>query len=236
MSLAFVLFMAATVTVAAFVQSTVGVGFALIVAPILAFLHPELLPTALLVLMLPLNLYVAWSERHALDRLGASWITLGRTLGTFGGLWVLATWPPHALNLLIGGGMILAAVASIIAPEFKPDHKAFVTAGIITGISETATGIGGPPLALAYQHHSPQVLRATVAFCFLLGGLISLTFLAVAGRAEPGQIATAALFIPPLALGALVGRAIRDRINGALLRRCVLIFAIASGAALLLRF
>jgi len=235
MSLAVALFIAVTVVVAAFVQSAVGVGFALIVAPILAFLHPELLPTALLVLMLPLNLYVSWSERHALDRVGAAWITLGRAAGTFGGLWVLASWPPHALKLLIGGGMILAALASIVAPEFKPDRKAFVTAGIITGISETATGIGGPPLALAYQHHSPQVLRATVAFCFLLGGLISLAFLAVAGRAEPGQVLTAALFMPPLALGVFLGRAVRDRINAAMLRRCVLVFAIASGAALLLK-
>jgi len=235
MSLAVILFIAAAVTIAALVQSAVGVGFALIVAPVLAFLRPELLPTALLVLMLPLNLFVAWSERHALDRTGAAWITLGRTVGTFGGLWVLATWPPHALNLLIGGGTILAALASIIAPEFKPDHKAFVTAGVITGITETATGIGGPPLALTYQHHSPQVLRATVAFCFLLGGLISLAFLTAAGRADLGQVATAAMFMPPLALGVLLGRSVRDRINGPILRRCVLIFAIVSGVALLLR-
>ena len=81
---------AAAVIVAAFIQGTTGVGFALIVAPVLAFLAPDLVPVCLLVLMIPLNVYVAWRERAALDRSGAGWITAGRFLGTFGGLWVLA--------------------------------------------------------------------------------------------------------------------------------------------------
>ena len=50
------------VMVAGFVQGTTGVGFALIVAPILALLAPELVPVSLLMLMIPLNAYVAWRE------------------------------------------------------------------------------------------------------------------------------------------------------------------------------
>src|SRR5437899_2637965 len=43
---------------AAFVQGATGVGFALIVAPVIGILRPELLPVCVLVLMLPLNFYV----------------------------------------------------------------------------------------------------------------------------------------------------------------------------------
>ena len=69
---------------AAFVQGSTGVGFALIVAPVIGLLKPELLPVCVLVLMLPLNLYVVWRERAAVDRVGASWITGGRIVGSAG--------------------------------------------------------------------------------------------------------------------------------------------------------
>jgi uncharacterized membrane protein YfcA len=58
---------AATVAVAAFVQGASGLGFALIAAPVVAVVQPLLLPVAVLVLMIPLNCYIAWRERGQLD-------------------------------------------------------------------------------------------------------------------------------------------------------------------------
>lgn len=112
-------FLAAVVAAAAFIQGTIGVGFALIVAPVLGFLAPEVLPTCPLALMLPLNAYVAWRERAALDRTGADWITAGRFVGTFGGLWVLAMLPPSRLDLTIGAVTVLAAGGRVGAPKLS---------------------------------------------------------------------------------------------------------------------
>jgi uncharacterized membrane protein YfcA len=226
---------AAAVAVAAFVQGTIGVGFALIVAPVLAFLSPNLVPVGLLILMLPLNFYVAYRERGALDGFGASWISFGRIFGTLGGLWVLLALPPSALNLLVGAATILAALASLLAPSFTPNRRAFVTAGVITGITETATGIGGPPLALVYQHHPAAILRSTIAACFLIGELVSLAFLAASGRVTLGQVTMAAVLVPSLALGGLLSQAVHRRLDGRRLRISVLAFALVSGAVLLLR-
>ena len=114
---------ATVVMVAGFVQGTTGVGFALIVAPILALLAPDLVPVSLLVLMLPLNVYVAWREWGALDRSGATWITAGRFLGTFGGLWLLTALRSSLLNSLIGAITILVAIATLVAPSFTPDRR-----------------------------------------------------------------------------------------------------------------
>ena len=55
------------VAVAALIQGAIGVGFALIVAPIAAVLRPDLLPGSILLLMLPMNAYVAWRERAFFD-------------------------------------------------------------------------------------------------------------------------------------------------------------------------
>jgi uncharacterized protein len=233
-TLAFVV-LAATIAIAACVQGTVGIGFALIVAPVLAFLRPELLPLSLLFLMLPLNLFTAFRERQAFDWRGAGWITLGRAGGTLAGARVLIALSPHALNLLIGASTVAVAALTMIAPVFSPKRSALVSVGLLTGISETATGVGGPPLALAYQHHRPEVLRSTVAGCFLLGELLSVGVLAAMGRTTSQQMLSAALLLPFLAIGGLGSSLLRHRLSGRILRALVLIFALTSGAILLIR-
>jgi uncharacterized membrane protein YfcA len=230
-----ILVIAATVSIAACIQGTIGIGFALIVAPVLALLRPELLPVSLLFLMLPLNLFTLLREHQAIDWTGGSWITLGRALGTLAGAGVVAALSTHALNLLIGAATIAIAVVTMVAPAFSPNRSAFVTVGLLTGISETATGIGGPPLALAYQHHRPDVLRSTVAVCFLLGELLSLGVLCAMGRTTSQQMLSAALLLPFLAIGGLVSSFLRQSLNGQFLRGFVLIFAVISGSILLIR-
>jgi uncharacterized membrane protein YfcA len=226
---------AATVSLAAFVQATTGVGFALIVAPVLAFVAPELLPVSLLILMLPLNVYVAWRERAALDRRGAAWITGGRVAGTFGGVWVLTALSASALAIFIGAATIIAAAVTLFMPSFRPGRRSLVVAGVVTGVTETATGIGGPPLALVYQHHAAAILRSTIAFCFLVGELVSLAFLGVAGRTNLSQVSSAALLLPALVVGAALSRYAHQRLTDRVLRMFVLAFAIVSGAVLVVR-
>jgi len=125
LSLAVFALIATSVTVAGFVQGATGFGFALIVAPVLALLAPDLVPVSLLMLMLPLNVYVAWREWAALDRRGAAWITGGRFLGTFGGLWLLTTLTASLLDNVIGAVTVLAAIATLVAPSFTPGLSAF---------------------------------------------------------------------------------------------------------------
>ena len=235
MTMVHFLWMGAIVAIAACVQGTIGIGFALVVAPVLAVLDPRLLPVSLLLLMVPLNLFTLLREHHAFDWRGAGWITLGRAAGTLAGAGVLMLLTPQRLNLVIGVATIAVAIATLAAPAFSPDRKAFLTVGLLTGISETSTGIGGPPLALAYQHHSPEVLRSTVAGCFLLGELLSIAVLAIMGRATWQQALSAALLLPFLAVGGFVSSFVRRWVNARALRALVLIFAVISGVFLIVR-
>lgn len=229
-----VLFLSAVVAVSAFVQGSVGVGFALIVAPVMSFLAPQALPVTLLILMLPLNAYVAWREWSALDIRGASWVMVGRVAGGWLGLLILAAISTTALNLFIGISTILAAVLSLAAPSFRPGVASLVTAGVVTGITETATGIGGPPLALVYQHEPAPTLRATIAVCFFVGQVISLGMLATTGQVTTAQLTEAAWLIPAVVIGGLASRLVHHKVNGPALRVGVMVFAIAAGVAVLL--
>lgn len=226
--------LAVTVAVAAFVQGTSGLGYALIVAPVAGLADPGLLPVFLLASMIPLNLYVAWRERSSIDLRGAGWITGARLAATPAGLVLLAAVPEHDLGLLVGAATVLAALVSLAAPAFAPGRVAYVGAGLVTGITETATGVGGPPLALVYQHRPPPELRATVAVCFLFGEAASLVLLLATGRGHLDHLGTALWMLPALAAGAALSRLVHHRVDARRLRLGVLVFALVSGLVLML--
>lgn len=221
--------LAIAVALGAFVQASIGVGFAMMLSPVLAVMAPGLLPGCVLLLMLPLNLFVAWRERAALDRRGASWITVGRCAGALAGLGVLALLSASTLRLFVGVATLLTAAGSLLSGNFVLRPPAFLIAGVVTGVTETATGIGGPPMALLYQHQPAPVLRSTLATCFLIGEVVSLLLLLMVGQMAREQVVTAVLLLPVLAFGAWASRWLRGRFTGTRLRVAVLVFAFLSG-------
>ena len=229
------LWLSAAVAVAAFVQGATGMGFALLVAPVCGLLEPSLLPVGVLVLMLPLNGYIGWRERVSIDVPSAGWITAGRALGTAGGLAVLALLTAGQLGVFVSATILAAVAATLLAPAFEPGRRTLIGAGIVTGITETATGVGGPPLALALQHGSPARMRATIALCFLVGELMSLALLAFGGRFGWAALAASAQLLPALALGAWLSRHVHTRLDARFMRAFVLVFAAVSSIALLVR-
>ncbi|MFK0046257.1 TSUP family transporter [Streptomyces sp. NPDC090741] len=226
--------LALTVALAAFVQGSSGLGFALIVAPVAGILDPGLLPVFVLASMIPLNLYVAWRERAALDLRGAGWITAARLAATPGGLALLWLIPDRSLGLFVGIATVLAAAVSLAAPAFTPGRAAYVGAGAVTGLTETATGVGGPPLALVYQHRPPAELRATVAVCFLIGEVASLVLLFATGQGRVQDLGSAVLLLPAIAAGAWLSRLVHHRLDARRMRLFVLLFALVSGVVLML--
>ncbi|MEU3604551.1 sulfite exporter TauE/SafE family protein [Streptomyces sp. NPDC035033] len=226
--------LAVTVGVAAFVQGSSGLGFALIVAPVAGILDPGLLPVFVLATMIPLNLYVAWRERASIDLRGAGWITGARLAATPAGLALLWLIPDRGIGLFVGAATVLAAVVSLAAPAFAPGRLAYVGAGAVTGLTETATGVGGPPLALVYQHRPPAELRSTVAACFLAGEVASLALLFATGEGRPADLVTAVALLPAIAAGAWLSRLAHHRLDARRTRLCVLVFALVSGLVLML--
>lgn len=221
------------VLVSTFVQGSSGIGFALIVAPIFALIDQTLNPVVPVVLMIPLNAFVAIRERHALDRAGVLWISLGRLPGALLGLWLLVIVSAAHLNLLVGISTLLAALLTLFAPRFAPGRVGYLLSGTLSGTGETAAGIGGPPLALLYQHRPPAVLRTTVALCGLIGEVITLGVLSAAGRVDEHQLLTALFLLPAVTVGMLLSNLVHRRLSGRVTRYVVMAFAVASGLVLI---
>lgn len=210
-------------------------GFAMIAAPVVSLIDPSLIPIMLLVLMIPLNFYVGWRERVGIDWRAVKWISVGRFAGTFLGIWILLIINLHQLALLIGWSTVLAAVVALLAPAFDPNRTGLGVVGLITGITETSTGVGGPPLALALQHKPGVTLRSTVAVCFLIGEVVSVIMLWWMGQVEATTMTLTMAWLPFLLVGSWFSKFVHHRLDGALLRYVVLGFAIVSGVIVIVQ-
>jgi uncharacterized protein len=107
--------------------------------------------------------------------------------------------------------------------------------GALSGVMGTASSIGGPPVALLYQHHPGAVLRSTTAALFVVGTVLSAAALAVAGEVTGAQVALALALMPAIAGGLALARALHRVVDAAWLRPAVLAVAAVAGVATLLR-
>jgi uncharacterized membrane protein YfcA len=225
----------AAIAVGAAIQGSIGFGFAFVAVPTLTLLRADALPATLLVLALPLTVLMALRERNAIDFAGFTYATAGRALGTAAGVGLLVVVPRDGLAVLVGAFILVAVGLSVLAPGFELGAPTTMLAGFSSGIMGTAAAIGGPPMALAYQSRPGSELRSTLAASFVVGSLMSLAGLALAGRVEVWHLGLALQLMPGVLAGLLLSRYSLRWLERGWLRPAVLAFATAAGAAAVVR-
>ena len=221
----------AVVTVGAAVQGTLGFGANLLAVPVLALFEPAAVPAATTMMALPLANSMAVAERGHVDWPGVGWLMVGRIPGTMVGAAIVAVVAASTLSVLAGAAVLVAVALSLVTTTLVVNRATTMSAGLASGIMGTATSIGGPPLALLYQHHEGPVLRSTLAVTIGIGTVISLGGQAVAGAVHGWQLLLALSLLPGVATGLALGRVVSRRVDERWLRPAVLAFA--TGAALL---
>jgi len=232
--LAFVVAAAATL-VGAVIQGSIGFGMNLLTVPALALVLPEYLPVSVIVLGMPISIGMLLHEHHAIDRKGIAWIMLGRVPGTVFGAWVVTSVTTTTLQAIVGVVVLLLVVASAASPPVPVRRDTQVAAGIVSGTTGTAAGIGGPPLGLLYQHSTGATLRSTLSATFLLGTLLSLSTLGAAGEVHGRQLLLGAGLAPLAIGGSVLGRRLHRLLDGGWLRPGVLVIACAAAVTAIVK-
>ena len=210
------------------VQGSIGFGFALVAAPVLALVHPQALPATLLLLGAPLNGFVAVRERQSIDLAGLPQILGGRVVGAVVGAAVLVAVPVRWLSTLFGALILVAVVLSAVRPAVRPRSRWRFLAGVASGVMSTGAAVGGPAVALVLQDRPGAVLRSTLAVFFLFGLAISLAALALAGKVTASHVTLSLRLLPALAVGLLASRPAARLIDRRSFRPAVLAFSLAS--------
>jgi uncharacterized protein len=218
----------AAVTVGSAVQGTLGFGANLLGVPVLALFEPAAIPAATTMMAVPLASTMALAERGHVDWPGVGWLMVGRLPGTVVGAAIVAVVAASTLSVLAGAAVLVAVTLSVVTTTVVVNRRTTAAAGLASGIMGTATSIGGPPLALLYQHHEGPVLRSTLAVTIGVGTVISLGGQAIAGAVHGWQLLLALSLLPGVAVGLLLGRIVSRRVDERWLRPAVLGFATAA--------
>jgi uncharacterized membrane protein YfcA len=106
---------------------------------------------------------------------------------------------------------------------------------MVSGITGTATSIGGPPIALVYQHDPGPRVRSTLGAYFLVGVVVSLAALAFGGQLDSREVYAGAVLLPFVVAGFLLARPLRRLVDGHILRAALLAVVSASGVVLIVQ-
>ncbi|MFB9202929.1 sulfite exporter TauE/SafE family protein [Nonomuraea spiralis] len=221
------------VFVGAVVQGSVGFGLGLVAAPVMTMLDHTVMPGAIQVVNMTLPLFTLAAEWRRVDWRGLGFAVLGRLPGSAVGAFIVVYVSVQALGVFVGVMVLLAVGLTARTVSVTRNGATITGAGFVSGITGTATGIGGPPLALVYQNAKGPQIRATLAMFFFLSAAQSMVVLALVGHLPARALATGATLIVPMVLGFLASGPLRRHLDGGKVRVAVLLVATTSALALI---
>ena len=223
------------VLVGACLQGALGIGFGLVSAPVLALVDIRFVPAPIIGASVILSVLMAYRERAALDLPSVSWAIAGRVVGAAMGSVAVALIADRWLAILLSVSLLGVVAVSIGGWSIRPTPRSLFGAGTASGFSGTTTSIGGPPMALVYQHQSGQEMRSALATFQLFGGVISLVALAVAGEYAATELALTGALILAVVLGFVTSRWAIPYLDRGRIRPAVLSFAVIAALVILAR-
>jgi len=224
---------------ASVVRGATGFGFALVLAPImLLLLEPTAVVAVNLVLGVVSHIVVLVSSFRRVGWRKILPMVVGSLAGIPLGVWIITVISPAALTILIGAVTLFFAVllAIGITRTFQREAPVAGTAGFLSGILNSATSLGGPPVVL-FMHNQEwpkEVIHPSLAAYFLLASAFSLVGLSVAGLVEVDTVLTAASLTPALLAGVGLGMLVFRRVSGGIFRTLSMAVVFCSGVTAVL--
>lgn len=225
------------VCVAAFVQASLGIGFAMLAVPLLVLINVAYAPAPVLFVMLFLALGMTVTLWESIDWAGFQVLFPGLIIGTVLGGMVIGSLDSTYFGLVFGI-LLLTALAATQSKTLLPrvDSSAGrLIGGFFSGLMGTITGVHGAALAVVYRSVDHATAVATIAFVFVIASLLSLLSLYWQGLFGLHSVYLGSTLLPGLILGYLIHWQWRKKIPEALLRNGMLVVAALSGLTLIIR-
>lgn len=218
------------------VQGSIGFGLNVVAAPLLVLIDTRLVPGPALVAAFVLSVLIGARDRGGIDRAGTGWILLGRLPGTVVGAYTVAALSSEGLAIALASAVLVAVGLSAAGWKMRRTVPMLAGTGVVSGLMGTVSSVGGPPVAMLYQDARGQQLRGTLSAIFAVGALMSVGFLAVAGRFGSEELVISATLVPGVVAGFLGSRWTARVVDRRSVRPAVLGMAAGSAVAAILRY
>lgn len=194
----------AVLALGSILQAATGLGAGLVVVPLLGLISLDFIPGPVILAAFALAWLMAWRGRAEINYTGMPWLLGGLLLGMVLGAAVLSLLPLDRLGVVFGSFILLAVAVSVSGIRVSLAPATVTVAGALSGFMGATTAIGAPVLAVLYQHHAGQALRATLAFLYFLSSIVMLLLLNLAGRFGSQELRLGLVLIPGVVVGYLV--------------------------------
>jgi len=216
----------------ALTQSLIGFGLAVVAAPLLYIVEPDLVPGPIIIMGFTISLLTLFRERRALKFNGLQYALLGRIPGGVIGTALLLFAPKSILGLAIAIIVAIAVLLNFLNVNLPVNRKTLFGAGVLSGIFGNISAIGGPPLAILLSGQDPNQFRAALSVFFVFGSMISLAILDAAGLLGAKHLWLSLYLIPSAILGYLVAGRLVGKIDKDRTRTITLLLCSASAVIL----
>ena len=217
------------VFIGSFVQTGIGFGLAIVVAPFLFMLNPDYIPVPLCLVVLLVSIMNTLKHKKNLQIGALKAAMLGRIPGSLIGGIMLMLFSSKVLELYLGCLVLLAVAVSLCSIQIKPTPIKMGIAGFFSGVFGTSVAIGGPPMALLLQHEQAGSLRANLSAFFLFSSVISLFIQLLTGFFEVKHLLMTLPLLPAVFLGHKVAHIQSQKLPLAKMRIPVLSLCCISG-------
>ena len=217
------------VAVASVLQMSVGMGFGMLAAPMIALIKPEIVPGAILTMGLVVAFSGAWRERKNISfnelKLGFG----GRFVGSMMAFICLLFIPDiDAFLITFGLIMLIAILITASGLQLQFNDKNLLGLSVVSGVMGTMTAVGAPPMAIIYHDRPPATVRPTLNAFFGAGSVLGMVSLSVSGWLDFYDIVAAILLLPALVLGVIIAEPFKSMPSRVLSRVLLFLSSIAS--------
>jgi uncharacterized membrane protein YfcA len=223
----------------AFVQSSIGFGFALVAMPLLVSIlgiHTAAPMVAIAAMFVEIVILFVYREAFNFDVVKN--LVFSAILGIPIGVLAVRYINSDIVNKFLGVIVISYALYALFAPRLPELAGKFWTFffGFIAGILGGAYNTGGPPVVIYGNARDwpPDEFKSNLQGFFLVNGLVVIAVHTISGNMTGSVFQNLIYALPGLVLGLAGGFLLSKRINPGLFRNIVLIALLFLGTSLLI--
>ena len=212
----------AIVLVGSLLQGLIGYGVGMFCAPLLFLISPNLVPAPLILISTIITVFMVLRDREHLQFNQVSWAMVGGFLGTIVAGLILTVTSKDQFELVFGVLILIAVFISVLGFSPKVNKITNAIAGFTSGLMGTITAVGGPPMALLYQHGDIRNIKANLTAFFLFLNIVAIITLAFIGEITLNTLTTVLLTLPGIAIGLYISIKAHHIVPAHLIRRWIL--------------
>jgi hypothetical protein len=209
-------------------QSLTGFGSALVAVPLLSlYVDAKLAVVISTFLSTIVSAPLIVEVRRQVQLAKVVPLAIGSVVGVPVGILILRDVDAGVLKILVAAVVILASVLLFLAPRLTLGGRntlSGLVTGALSGLLRASTSMAGPPVVLYTLSHEQEIeeFRSTVLALFLVTGALTVPGFILTDLVSRDALVATAVALPGIALGLLVGAALRARVQPELFRKLVL--------------